>query len=85
MATKPFTIRTKRENLQKLDQLATATDRSRNYLVNEAIERLLAEETEFIADVQAGLKDALVNRATPHEEVFRAVRSKLEAKLKPNA
>lgn len=79
--TEPFTVRTKPENLKNLDLLASATDRSRNYLVNAAIERYLKEEAEFVEDVMKGLEDVKAGRVTPHEEVFRDLRSKIKAKL----
>lgn len=80
MATETFTIRTEDKNIKKLDWLASATDRSRNYLVNAAIERYLREEAEFVADVEAGRKAFEEGRTIPHEEVFRALRAKINAK-----
>jgi predicted transcriptional regulator len=37
MATEAFTIRAETEIVHKLDDLAGSLDRSRNYLVNQAI------------------------------------------------
>jgi len=79
--TEPFTVRTEPENIKKLDWLASATDRSRNYLVNAAIERYLKEESEFVASVERGLEDAKAGRVKPHEEVFKDLDTKIEARL----
>jgi len=80
MATDSITIRTETDNLKKLDWVAKATDRSRNYLVNAAIERFLAEEAGFIADVEAGRKAFEEGRTIPHKDVFRQLRAGINAK-----
>ncbi|MCK5431388.1 MAG: ribbon-helix-helix protein, CopG family, partial [Gammaproteobacteria bacterium] len=41
MSTEAFTIRSDSNKVKKLDQLANKLDRSRNYLVNQAIEQYL--------------------------------------------
>ena len=41
MATEAFTIRAESEIVHKLDDLAGSLDRSRNYLVNQAIKEYL--------------------------------------------
>ena len=81
MPTKPFTVRTEAENLRKLDLVAKATARSRNYLVNAAIDRFLAEEMEFVTDVQAGQIDFEEGRTLSHEDVFLKLRSKTNDKF----
>jgi predicted transcriptional regulator len=53
-----FSIRTDSTKLSELDRLAQARDRSRNFVVNEAIDRYLAEERAWAAKVQAGLAAA---------------------------
>ncbi|MDG3440888.1 CopG family ribbon-helix-helix protein [Nitrospirillum amazonense] len=58
MATQNFSIRTEPATLAELDKLAEAQNRSRNFVVNEAIERYLAEERRWATQVQAGLAAA---------------------------
>ena len=81
MPSKPFTVRTEAENLKRLDWIAKATDRSRNYLVNAALDRFLAEEAEFIEAVRRGQEDVRAGRTTPHDEVFRKLRGKINDRL----
>ena len=81
MPTEPFSVRTDSEKLKLIDEIGEATDRSRNYLVNLALDRFLADEADFIADVRAGQEDVRQGRVTPHNEVFRKLRSKIQAKL----
>ena len=42
MVTEAFSVRTAKETLERLDELARQMDRSRNYVVNQAIDQLLA-------------------------------------------
>jgi predicted transcriptional regulator len=45
MATEAFTIRAESDIVQQLDYLAGSLDRSRNYLVNQALKEYLAAHT----------------------------------------
>ncbi len=51
------------------DQLAAATGRSRNYLMNEALARYAAEEQWQIAQIEEGIQDADAGNLIPHEQV----------------
>ena len=53
-----ISVHTKPEIAKRLDQLATATRRSKSFLASEAIERYLKEEEAFIASVRRGIADA---------------------------
>lgn len=71
-----ITITVKDENITKLDVLADSQDRSRSWLVNEAIENYLEHqawmdrETEAaIAEIEAG------GEMIPHAEAMRRLDS----------
>jgi predicted transcriptional regulator len=53
-----FSIRTDAAKLTEIDRLAEAQNRSRNFVVNEAIDRYLAEERRWAEKVEAGLAAA---------------------------
>jgi len=53
-----FSIRTDVGKLTELDRLARAQNRSRNFVVNEAIDHYLAEERLWAEKVRAGLAAA---------------------------
>jgi predicted transcriptional regulator len=52
------TFHTSPETKERLVKLAKATRRSSSFLTNEAVERYLAAEEEFVASVQAGITAA---------------------------
>ena len=58
MTGQNFSIRTDADKLNELDNLAKARDRSRNFVVNEAIDRYLAEERAWADKGRAGLAAA---------------------------
>lgn len=58
MPTKQISIRTNPELIIKLDQLATATKRSRSHLVNQAMEEFVAREAWQITKIEKALKEA---------------------------
>ena len=51
-------VSTRPEIRDRLDRLAAVTRRSKSFLANEAIERYLAAEEEFVARVEARIAEA---------------------------
>jgi predicted transcriptional regulator len=76
METEPITVRTDKKTIRQLDTLAAQTDRSRNYLVNQAIEEFLALRQYQIQKIQQGIAAADRGELVAHDEVF----AKLSAK-----
>ena len=73
-ASEPITIRTAK--VAEIDALAGAMDRSRNYIVNQAIEQYLeanAWQMELIAE---GIAAAREGKVIPAEEVFARIEAK---------
>ena len=70
MAEGVFTIRITPEKQQQLDALAQALDRSRNWLVSEAIDQYLAVQAWQIEQIQKGIEDADRGDLVSHEEVM---------------
>jgi predicted transcriptional regulator len=72
MATKPIlNIRLPAETLRRLDAVAAATQRSRSFIANEALEAWIARESELIEDLRIGLEEARAGKVIPHERVMR--------------
>lgn len=55
MTTEAFSVRADRKKVRKLDKLAAQQDRSRNYLVNQAIDQYL----ELLAWQDERIKEAI--------------------------
>jgi len=77
MAEGVFTVRLTPEKQQQLDALAQALDRSRNWLVNEAIDQYLAVQAWQLEQIQKGLEEADRGDLIPHEQVLAAAWAKI--------
>ena len=72
--TEPITIRTAK--VAEIDALAAAMDRSRNYIVNQAIEQYLEANTWQMERIEAGLTAAREGRVVDADEVFDGIAAK---------
>lgn len=71
MGTEAFTIRTDSKKVEQLDKLAKQQDRSRNYLVNQAIEQLLEMQAWQVERIEEGSKAADEDRFADDAEMAR--------------
>ncbi len=69
MSGQNFSVRTESGKLAEIDAIAKAQDRSRNFVVNEAIDRYLAGEHQWIAKVKEGLAAAEAGDFASEDEV----------------
>ena len=74
--TEPMTVRASKQTVEQLDALAETMDRSRNYLVNQAIEQYLETNAWQVAKIKEGLEDARAGRLIPAEEAFASIAAK---------
>ena len=72
--SEPITIRTAK--VSEIDALARAMDRSRNYIVNQAIEQYLASNAWQMERIEAGIDAARDGRVRPADDVFDRIAAK---------
>lgn len=72
--SEPITIRTTK--VAEIDALAGAMDRSRNYIVNQAIEQYLAANAWQLERITTGIAAAREGRVLPVSEVFDGIAAK---------
>ncbi len=85
MATEAFTIRAETDLVHKLDNLAGSLDRSRNYLVNQAIKAYLETNACQIEKITQGMAAADRGELITHEDVMREMEVIIERKAKRQA
>lgn len=73
-ASEPITIRTAK--VAEIDALAGAMDRSRNYIVNQAIEQYLEANTWQMERIRDGLAATRDGKVAPAGEVFAGIAAK---------
>lgn len=71
MSTEAFTVRTDHKKLKKLDKLADQMERSRNYVVNQAIDQLLEVHAWQVERTKEGIKAAEEGRFATDAEMER--------------
>lgn len=79
MGTEAFSVRTDRKKVKQLDKLAKQQDRSRNYLVNQAIDQLLELHAWQDERVKEGIKSADAGRFADDAEMERIFNKYQEA------
>lgn len=75
-----FTVRLNEETEVRLNKVAEKLDRSRNWIVNEALGSFLDAEERYIAEIEAAIKEADAGDFATEEEIAR-----LTSKYKPKA
>ncbi len=67
----------------KLDQLAASTDRTKTWLIGQALRRYVEEEAWQVQAIKEALDDYRSGDAelVPHEEVMERLEAKIRAKL----
>jgi predicted transcriptional regulator len=85
MATEAFTIRAETDIVHKLDDLAGSLDRSRNYLVNQAIKEYLETHAWQVDKITQGIAAADRGELVAHDDVMREMEDLIERKAKGHA
>ena len=73
MAKEILTVRVESETREALDALATALDRDRSYLVNEALASYLEVHDWQVSHIREGLRQAKAGNFAPPSEVNRVL------------
>ena len=75
MVSKATSVRLDSETLSRLDVIAKATDRSRAWLMSQAIRRYVEEELWVVQAVEEGIKDADEGRTVSDKKVGEWIES----------
>jgi predicted transcriptional regulator len=80
---KNFNVRMPKDRISELEQLAKQVDRTRNWLINDAVRWYLEVQKEQIAEIEQRLAEIDRGEAEliPHETVVKRGRERLRAKL----
>src|SRR5574343_1078022 len=80
MATEAFTVRTESDIVHQLDFIAGALDRSRNYLVNQALREYLKTHAWQVEKITQGIAAADRGELVDHDNVMREMEELIEQK-----
>ncbi len=77
MTMRTASFRLDQSKIARLDRLAAAMDRSRSWVVNQAIEQYLDHEEWFAEAVEDGIAAADSGDLVPHEDAVTAARDRI--------
>ena len=77
MTMRTASFRLDQSKIARLDRLAAAMDRSRSWVVNQAIEQYLDHEEWFAEAVEDGIAAADRGDLVPHEDAVTAARDRI--------
>jgi predicted transcriptional regulator len=66
---KATTIRMEDTVLDRVDSLAKSVNRSRTWVINQAVEHFLSYEEWFVREVESGIKEAEAGSLATRDEV----------------
>lgn len=76
-ASTTITIRVRPDVKEKLDRIATDTQRSKSFLASEAVAAYVERELEIIEGIKRGMADVAAGRVVPHgkamAEIYAAI------------
>jgi len=81
MAAEAFTVRTESNIVNQLDDIAQSLDRSRNYLVNQAIKEYINVHGWQIDKVKKGIEAADNEELTDHSSVMNEMKDLIASKV----
>ena len=73
-ASATMTIRVRPDVKEKLDRIASDTQRSKSFLAGEAVAAYVERELEIIDGIKRGMADVAAGRVVPHEQVMAEAR-----------
>ncbi len=80
--TEAFTVRTEPDIVHQLDHMADSLDRSRNYLVNQAIKEYLQAHAWQIEKITQGIAAADRGELVDHAQMMQELEDLIEEKAK---
>ncbi|MBS3954223.1 MAG: ribbon-helix-helix protein, CopG family [Methylomicrobium sp.] len=83
--TEAFTVRTEADIVHQLDHMAESLDRSRNYIVNQALREYLKTHAWQIEKIAQGIAAAERGELVNHDDMMRELEELIEEKAKSQA
>ncbi len=77
MTARTASIRVEQDTLERLDRLARSMDRSRSWIVHQAIQQYLDYEDWFVEEVEKGIAAADRGELISHGEVMTETRRRI--------
>jgi predicted transcriptional regulator len=78
MPLQPFSIRADAETMEALGRIAEAMDRSRNWVINDALKAYVEDNAWLEEQVAASRREIAEGKGIPHDEAMKRMRRHIE-------
>jgi len=82
MTNQTITIRAESETVEKISAIAKAMDRSRNWVIEDALKQYVEQQAWFIEGIQQAKTSLASEKGIPHEEVMVEISELIDERIK---
>ena len=82
MGNQTITIRTESDIIEKISNVAEAMDRSRNWVIEDALKQYIDQQAWYIEGIQKAQASLDEGKGIPHEEVMAEIAELIDGKSK---
>jgi len=73
MSNQTITIRTQSQTVKKIGDIAQAMDRSRNWVIEDALKQYIDQQAWYLEGIQQAQASLEAGKGIPHEEVMAEI------------
>lgn len=73
MSNQTITIRTESNTVEKITAIAQAMDRSRNWVIQDALKQYIDQQTWYLEGIQQAQESLKAGNGIPHEELMAEI------------
>ena len=85
MAAKSITIRTEPEIVERLSALAKSMDRSRNWVIEDALKQYIEQQARYVEGVEQARSSLERGEGIAHEDLMAEMDALIEEKVRAHA
>ena len=82
MSNQTITIRTESNTVEKISSIAQAMDRSRNWVIEDALKQYIDQQAWYIDGIQKAQVSLAEGKGIPHEDVMAEISELINEKIK---
>jgi len=82
MAAKSITIRTEPDVVEKLSALAKSMDRSRNWVIEDALKQYLEQQARYVEGIEQAMASLERGEGIAHEDLMAEMDALIEEKAR---
>ena len=82
MSAKSITIRTEPDVVEKLSALAKSMDRSRNWVIEDALKQYLEQQARYVEGVEQAMASLERGEGIAHEDLMAEMDALIEEKVR---